>query len=323
MSWAYRQDVAMGTRFVLVTLGNYADEYGLCWPSQGQLAEDCGCSIRKIRAALAELEGRGLIERGMRRRPDGTRRSDVIVLTGFAGRRLASARDPHPLLEEVSRPVDNSGDQAENPAGGDTTSGGDAPSATYDQPAGSAGYEPSKNNSYASAREGAGKAGDISARLSRLAGPGLCAIGRFAIHRTVRVIVRWLALGWDVDADMVPVVVARTARTRGSPIRTWAYFTEAIREARARRAAPQARTGRRSGAVAAIRAPAAPEPSRAPVEAMAPVRGPAVHGSRPIAAVAALVVRAGLGAARAAGREARSAVAALERPARHWAALGP
>lgn len=85
---------------------------------------------------------------------------------------------------------------------------------------------------------------DICARLIAACGPGLCAVGRFTIRRTASVIGRWLAAGWDLEADILPILAARTAKVRGSPIRTWAYFTEAIREARERRLRPAQSRGR-------------------------------------------------------------------------------
>lgn len=257
-SWAYQQALAGMTKFVLVTLANYADAHGYCWPSQEQLAADCGCGERTVRGALAELEDRGLIERIGRRRRDGTRRSDVILLAGFPGRARLETDAPHPLIETTvprrpgpaaarracGPPVQNPPDQPANSAGCHTTSGRRVASDTYDQPAESAGKDPLEDNLYAGARVGSAPPVDICARLIAACGPGLCAVGRFTIRRTASVIGRWLAAGWDLEADILPILAARTAKVRGSPIRTWAYFTEAIREARERRLRPAQSRGR-------------------------------------------------------------------------------
>ena len=57
------------------------------------------------------------------------------------------------------------------------------------------------------------------------------------IGATAPVIDGWLAAGYDLDADILPVLRARTLRKRDSPIRTWAYFTPAITKRHAQRTA--------------------------------------------------------------------------------------
>ena len=61
---------------------------------------------------------------------------------------------------------------------------------------------------------------------------------------------RWLRAGVDIELDAVPVVRARTAQPRASPITSWTYFTSAVGEAAARRLSdmtlpeiPHARSG--------------------------------------------------------------------------------
>lgn len=67
-------------KLVLLGLANYADDVGLCWPSQTTLADDTDLSARTIWSALQGLEKRGLIERHRRNRADGSRTSDMFVL---------------------------------------------------------------------------------------------------------------------------------------------------------------------------------------------------------------------------------------------------
>ena len=72
-------------------------------------------------------------------------------------------------------------------------------------------------------------------------GEGLCAEARAVIQATAPVIDGWLQAGYDLDADILPVLQARTLRKRADPIRTWAYFTPAIAKRHAQRLAQVAR----------------------------------------------------------------------------------
>ena len=72
-------------------------------------------------------------------------------------------------------------------------------------------------------------------------GEGLCLEARSVIQATAPVIDGWLAAGYDLDADILPVLKARTLRKRDDPIRTWAYFTPAIAKRHTQRLALAAR----------------------------------------------------------------------------------
>ncbi len=65
---------------VLLAIANYADEEGICWPSQEQLAEDTELSRHSIMRAIDALEEMGLLSRERRHRKDGCRSSDLIML---------------------------------------------------------------------------------------------------------------------------------------------------------------------------------------------------------------------------------------------------
>ena len=65
---------------VLLAIANYADEEGVCWPSQEQLAEDTELSRHSIMRAVEQLEELGLLSRERRHRKDGSRSSDLIML---------------------------------------------------------------------------------------------------------------------------------------------------------------------------------------------------------------------------------------------------
>lgn len=80
-NWANQQKTGhISGRAILMTLANFADENGYCYPSQSRLAEDCECSERTIRQWLDKLEELGFISRIRRNREDGSRTSDLIRL---------------------------------------------------------------------------------------------------------------------------------------------------------------------------------------------------------------------------------------------------
>lgn len=81
MAWAIKQEAgSISGKAILLMLANYADDKGQCFPGQDKLAQECECSIRTIRDWLDRLEKIGLITRIERRRNDGYRTSDLIVL---------------------------------------------------------------------------------------------------------------------------------------------------------------------------------------------------------------------------------------------------
>lgn len=92
-------------------------------------------------------------------------------------------------------------------------------------------------------------------------GEGLCPEARAVIGATAPVIDHWLAIGYDLAADILPVLQARTLRKRADPIRTWAYFTPAIAKRHAQRVALAARAASagETGTVATASAPLSPQ----------------------------------------------------------------
>jgi hypothetical protein len=84
VTWAYEQDIQpCGTKFVLVTLANYANSDGYCYPSQETLAKDTGLSVRAVRDHIGKLEAVGCVQRERRHAKSGQRRSDGFWLVGF------------------------------------------------------------------------------------------------------------------------------------------------------------------------------------------------------------------------------------------------
>ena len=80
-AWAWRQPVATSTmRLVLLALADYAGDDGKAYPSQLTLAERTVLTDRSVRAALAQLEAAGFIERKKRGSRAKGRTSDLITL---------------------------------------------------------------------------------------------------------------------------------------------------------------------------------------------------------------------------------------------------
>lgn len=99
--WAWKVRTGNPTlKAVLVAVANYADENGLCWPSQARLARDTELSERTIARSLASLEEAGVIERTRRSDEDGYRTSDMIRLNHAYGRE--SPVGPKGLTDTVS-----------------------------------------------------------------------------------------------------------------------------------------------------------------------------------------------------------------------------
>lgn len=59
--WAWDQDIAASVKYVLLALADYADEEGVCFPSQKTLARKCGLSRSTVNSHLQNLMRLGLI----------------------------------------------------------------------------------------------------------------------------------------------------------------------------------------------------------------------------------------------------------------------
>lgn len=80
VNWAYEQDLPSSHKFVLVTLADYADGNGFCFPGQKSIARRVSLSERKVRDILTDLEEQGYIERQRRSDPSGRRLTDGYQL---------------------------------------------------------------------------------------------------------------------------------------------------------------------------------------------------------------------------------------------------
>lgn len=81
VAWAISHDAGSGgAKAALLSIANYANEYGECWASQATLAAGANCSDRQLRRILSVLQSRGLIAREKRGGSGKGRDTDVIRL---------------------------------------------------------------------------------------------------------------------------------------------------------------------------------------------------------------------------------------------------
>src|SRR5690606_24694259 len=94
IAWAFEQYVPQpGAKLVLLALANFANEHGVCWPSQETISELTSQGVRTVRRHLATLEEMGMIARQARIREDGTYASDAYhLLMGDHGPNLPKAK---------------------------------------------------------------------------------------------------------------------------------------------------------------------------------------------------------------------------------------
>ncbi|MBM9593422.1 helix-turn-helix domain-containing protein [Roseitranquillus sediminis] len=205
-----------------------------CFPSQEQLAYDSEIPRRTLNVYLDELERAGLIRRERRINPATRRRLSTRYVLAFEddfGREPCAAsahgEDPEPCVEIAGFHVQN---LHTNPVREPVTTTPAAPTVPLDE---------------------------VEARCLDVAGPGLSDAGRDAIVETSGALAGWIEEGLDLEADILPTIQARTSRERKTPIRTWDYFTEAIRVAHRRRLARAgpAQSAKKSAAKAAAEPP--------------------------------------------------------------------
>jgi hypothetical protein len=230
ITWALDFRVRSATeKAILLVLANYANEYGVSWPSQPTLAEQSACTDRTVRSVLQQLERRGVVRRVPRRRGNGSRQSDIILLAGFAGRKPAP---PGMIEEDEEAPFSQAEESSGCAANRKHFPEGNRKGFPHPPEAASA-LDPSlilKDSAHNA---------PPNSHLACLAvaGPGLDKRERGPLALSAQEIDRWLRAGCDLIADILPVIAAKTAEPRGQPVRSWAYFTAAILDAKARREA--------------------------------------------------------------------------------------
>jgi hypothetical protein len=103
ISWAYHQAEVSDpiSAFILVTLADQADDFGVLWVRQSTLVEKCRCSKRKVQYCLQSLEQSGLILQFRRRRDNGSQMSSAFLMIGWKDRKRPTSVEEHPTLKQL------------------------------------------------------------------------------------------------------------------------------------------------------------------------------------------------------------------------------
>ena len=257
-NWAIQQRGLMpATKLVLWYLcDRHTPDFG-CYPSQDQLAADAEISRASLNIQLRRLEEAGLIRRHRRPGHGPTPWKSTRYILGFED---DFAQRPC----QVSKPKIGqkpSADLAQAPAKPcpefDQKPRKPCPDSDQKHPKPCPDSEQShlrildtnlvRKKETTTARSTHASTHDVHAREApetaclAVCGDGLCPEARAVIQATAPVIDGWLQAGYDLAADILPVLQARTLRKRADPIRTWAYFTPAIAKRHAQRVALAAR----------------------------------------------------------------------------------
>lgn len=220
-NWAFDQrGLKPATRVVLLYLADRHNPDHGCFPSQDQLAADCEMSRRSVNDQLDQLEEMGLIRRERRIHPDTRKQMSTRYILGF---------EP----EFTQEPCANS-------AHGNTPE----PCANFDKSRVQILHTNPVKEPVITTTDFDPESDDLGLRCLEACGPGLTEVSRGVIRDTDEVIDGWLADGIDLDLDVLPVLRRRTEAANGRTIRTWDYFTDAIRREHARRSARVARPDR-------------------------------------------------------------------------------
>ncbi len=197
-----------------------ADDGSGIWTSKANIARDLELSRRAVQLAIQELIRDGLVaETGQRDCKHGFTVEYSIVIEAVDN--LPSTREPRSPRESDARVTREPGSH-------------DPVNQIHPN-------HPYKDTTTPPAEDAAVDNFDPQTRCLGVAGPGLCPASRAAITGTAEVIAGWLQEGIDLEADILPVIRARTPTIRISPIRTWAYFTDAVRAAHRQRLRQPAR----------------------------------------------------------------------------------
>jgi len=219
-NWAFQQrGLRPAARVVLLYLADRHNPDNGCFPSQTQLAYDCEMSRSGLNNILEELVDLGLIRRERRINPKTRKQMSTRYILGFED---DFAQEPcpdngHGIDQKPCPKIADSRVQTL-----DTNPVREPVSTTTDFEARTPGP---------------------AEKCVNACGPGLSDYARRVIRDTDDVIHGWIETGVDLEADVLPVLTERTATARDRVIRTWDYFTQAVRARQTRREAQEARAG--------------------------------------------------------------------------------
>ena len=105
LTWAFRQELPMTEKFVLVSLADYADDEHSCYPSYAKTAKRVGCSRRTVMRAVEVLQQGGFLRVVPRGRANGSMSSNRFVLSVGTNPGGSDIVTP-PLVTESHHPSD-------------------------------------------------------------------------------------------------------------------------------------------------------------------------------------------------------------------------
>ncbi len=269
-NWAIQQrGLAPATKLVLWHLcDRHNPDYG-CFPSQDQLAADAEISRASLNTHLDKLEQAGLIRRERRHSEGAHRRQSTRYFLAFEPEFSAQAELP---LAAENRPDPCPESRHGN---GQKPCPDFAKSHVQNLDTNHVSKEPVITTARDAGATREGQADDEGPDLDAAeaaclgaCGEGKAPAARAAITATTATIGAWLAAGYDLELDVLPVIAERTAKPRGSPIRTWEYFAQAITARHAKRIA-QATKSQRAGEAGAGPAVAPGSPAISPEDRLA------------------------------------------------------
>lgn len=235
-NWAIQQrGLAPATKLVLWHLcDRHNPDFG-CFPSQDQLAADAEISRASLNTHLDKLEQAGLIRRERRLDDDTKRQRTTRYFLGFEE---DFTLKPCPDSGHGSTPEPCPDFEKSRVQNLDTNPVSKEPVTTIARDAGAT----REGRAEVSAADDCPDLDAAEAACLAACGEGMTPAARAAITATTATIGAWLKAGYDLDLDVLPVITERTAKPRGSPIRTWDYFSQAIAARHAKRIAQTARS---------------------------------------------------------------------------------
>jgi len=257
-NWAFQQrGLSPAQRVVLLHLADrHNPDFG-CFPSQAQLAADCEISRASLNVILGQLEASGLIRRERRVDPATRRQRSTRYILGFecddppepcpvsghgsgpepcpeSGQSRVQNLDTNPVREPVSTTARDARAAHAPAREAPPPRRIEAPAAPPPEPAAASRTDPA-----AALTEAGGSAGEEGERdwldpcLAAAQPEAVCEDG---LERSAEVLADWRARGFDLQADVLPVIRERTGPRRSAGrIRSWAYFTEAVADRHRRR----------------------------------------------------------------------------------------
>lgn len=94
LSWAFAQPLGGNEKVVLLCLADWARDDGACWPGQSTIAGKACVSEKTVSRIMVRLAEAGFLQREERRRPDGSRTSDLIRLSVDQADNMSPDRSP-------------------------------------------------------------------------------------------------------------------------------------------------------------------------------------------------------------------------------------